>query len=204
MDGFVNWASVVMTFVNKTDWTTVLVAVASGGSAIFGNFWLWARQAKKERESVRAGLLAEVSALVEIAERRGYLGYLWDVHNLLLCTADEVLEERPLETFELRVPIGEHHNRVYQQNVGKLGMLSPREVRQIVRFYQLIDSFRSDVVEGGVLYDGNKDFVVWQGTALVLQEALQVGRQLTQPKHSWWRRLSRRGQNVDAEQTSES
>ncbi|EWC43381.1 hypothetical protein [Stutzerimonas stutzeri] len=188
----------MMEIAGKVDWTTVLVALATGLSAAYGNVWLSIKQAKRERTSVRAALLAEVGALVELCDRREYLPYIREVAEYLEALTDEQLEEFAEDAFFLKVPISEHYNRVYQENVGRLGTLSVDEARQIVRFYQLVDSVRSDVTENGVLYEGCKQEIVWRETAGVLESALEIGRRLTSERVPMWRRWIQRGRNVDA------
>jgi len=80
------------------DWTTVSVALITAASAASGPFWMWHRQAARERESVRAALLAEVLALVELVELRGYVEGLRTAQAYLAppegLTITEIFERR--------------------------------------------------------------------------------------------------------------
>lgn len=55
------------------EWTTVCVSLASGLAGASGPVVLWHVQARRERASVKASLLAEVSALLEMVARRHYV-----------------------------------------------------------------------------------------------------------------------------------
>lgn len=108
------------------------------------------RQAKSESRSVRAAIIAEVLAIVALVERRDYVTKLRD-------KAKEIKEIRVLGLKkDLKINLPEHYNRIYQENAKRLGPLSSVEAAQVVRFYQLIDSFRSDVTDGGVLFNGTR------------------------------------------------
>ena len=56
----VDWTPVVES-IAATNWTAVLVSAATGLTAVAGPVWVWYSQAKRERLSVRAALLVEVS-----------------------------------------------------------------------------------------------------------------------------------------------
>jgi hypothetical protein len=105
------------------DWTTVSVALITAVSAAGGPFWIWHRQAARERESVRAALMAEVLALVELVELRGYLDGLRDAQAYLSppggASVTEIFEPRFLQ---YSVNIHEHYNRVFRQTLrGSVG-----------------------------------------------------------------------------------
>lgn len=168
------------------DWTTVSVALITALSAAGGPYWIWHRQAARERASVRAALLAEVLALVELVELRGYAQGLREAEEYVRSSPDsEVGETRSLE---FSVNINDHYNRVYQANVTRLGGLSPHEANQIVRFYQMTDSVKSDVTAGGVLAKGSDNPVAFREAADLLDAAMMIGRELTAtPRRSKWR-----------------
>jgi len=166
---------------NKTtDWSTLGVALITAFAGIGGTYLTAARQSKAESRSVRAAIIAEVLALVELFERRAYL-------DKLRTEAKTLKQPRPLNlplTFQINLP--EHYNRIYQENAKRLGSLSSIEAAQVVRFYQLIDSLRSDVTEGGVLFNGTRDAQHFESAAEVLSAALEVGNSMTLDRKSWW------------------
>ncbi|RVD78455.1 hypothetical protein [Pseudomonas koreensis] len=147
MTGVNDWGPVIDALA-QANWTAILVPVIPGVAAIVGPLFLWYRQSKRESSSVRAGLLAEVAALVEIVERRGFLPALREKQRLLAFRSSSAAAafRRDPESFEVR--IDSHFNRVYQANVSKLGVLTADEAKQIVRFHQLADSVRIDVTAG--------------------------------------------------------
>ncbi|HCH7785863.1 TPA: hypothetical protein NNM78_005344 [Pseudomonas aeruginosa] len=195
----ISWAQVALKMVDKTDWTTVLVGLVSGIAGFLGNYWLTWKQGRGEVASIRAALVAEVAALVEIEEVREYELHMRQMSYFLRTHAD-VLHDYEPETFQFRISIAEHYNRVYQQHVATLGRLSPIESREFVRFYQFVDSFRADVSENGVLYEGSRDHQVWGETAEILASALDVGRRLASTQSPWWKRLLQHRKVIDANQ----
>ncbi|MGY2275727.1 MULTISPECIES: hypothetical protein [Pseudomonas] len=164
-----------------TDWTTVLVALATGGTAALGPVLLWIKQAQGERKSVRAALFAEVSALIELVERRHYLNDMKRYEAFLLPLTRRELDELNPDDFKYPITVGEHYNRVYQANVSRLGILSAVEARQIVRFYQLADSVRADVSPGGPLYSGTTNRQSYTEAIGILEDAIEIGTALTRP-----------------------
>lgn len=170
------------------DWTTVSVALITAASAAGGPFWIWHRQAARERESVRAALLAEVLALVELVELRGYVEGLRTAQAYLAPPEGlSITEVYELRFLKYPLNIHESYNRVYQSNVNRLGGLSPHESKQIVRFYQLTDSVRLDVTEGGILFEGTADTDKFREAAELLETAMKIGRELTaEPIKSRW------------------
>lgn len=177
----VDWTAVI----KGVDWTTVLVALVTGVTAAGGPYLIWLKQAKSERRSVRAALLAEVSALIEIVEIRGYLRDLRAAEAALSNLEQWQLDTLSSSDFQFQVPIGEHYNRVYQSNVNRLGSLSAREARMVVRFYQLADSVKADISEGGVLFIGSLDAEDFKDAADILETAMELGRQFVDST-PWW------------------
>lgn len=55
----------------------------------------------------------------------------------------------------------------------------------VVRFFQLADSARADVTEGGVLYEGSKDPEDFRDAACILETAIQLGKAFVSVK-PWW------------------
>lgn len=169
------------------DWTTVLVALSTGLTAAGGPIWIASRQAKHERLSVRSAFLSEVAALIEIVEIRGYLQDLRETERLLKASDPEYLVQLSIENFRFSVPISNEYNMVYRANLSRLGGLSSTEARQLVRFYQLTDSVKADITEGGVLYMGTKNPEAFQKAADLIEKAIEIGRSLTTPKKPrWW------------------
>lgn len=160
-----------------TAWSTVAVALISALAGIGGAYLMNSnRLARQESRGVRAAILAEVAALVELAERRDYLRVL----RTMAVEAREFYSVNPdhPEDFTLSIPLSENYNRIYLQNAQRIGVLSADEARQVVRFYQLVDSLVCDVREGGLLHDGTRDGKNFDDTADVLEAAIGIAQEL--------------------------
>ena len=84
--------------------------------------------------------------------------------------------------------VPEGYNIVYRNHVTKLGTLKGHETRDVVRFYQLIDSAIADVAEGGALGSGSDDPAAFREAAEVLTQATALARSLN-AKDSWKSRI---------------
>lgn len=175
-----------------TNWTTVFVALVTGGTAVCGPLLLWYKQVKRERESVRASLLAEVAALLEMVERRNYVKDLRAKEAYLISLTQDQLKLINPDEWGFELPAAGNYNRVYQANLSRLGALSAVEATQIVRFHQFADSVRADVTSDGVLAIGCVDHESYGETAGILEAAIEIGTQLTKPRLSGWQRLKSR------------
>lgn len=133
----------------------------------------WFGKARRERDTVRVALVAEVTALRDIAQERRY------VHDLLE-TADELKQldesERPGKTFRVSVP--DHYCRVYVAHIAKLGMLEAEDAKLVVRFYQYADSVVTDISKGGALYEGSNEPGAFEENAQILSLAIEVANEL--------------------------
>lgn len=188
MLGDIDWSPLVASF-GKIDWTTVLVALITGVTAASGPVLLWYKQGEKERGGVRAALLAEVRALVEIIECRGYLSSIRQLEAQLAAAPVTIFGPATLVGMEVR--IDSNFNRIYLGNIERLGVLSPEEATQIVRFYQLVSAFSVDVSPGGALTKGVSSHLAFKECGDLLELFLEIGRRLTATEKSrtWWARL---------------
>jgi hypothetical protein len=177
MSGEIDWGPVVQSLA-AVNWTAILIAFISGLAAVTGPFWLWKRQSKRESASVKASLLAEVEALIEIVERRRFLPILREKQALLTARRKSLIGTFAALPEVFSVRIDSQYNRVYQGNVTKLGVLSAEEAKQIVRFHQLADSVRLDVTSGGALARGTDSPEVYGEAADLLEMALEIGHSL--------------------------
>ena len=126
---------------------------------------------RRETKKIKAALIAEISALVTIAEERKYLQGLEEAQKCL---------ERQTSgaTYCIAVRIPEHYSRIYQANAERIGLLKPETARKIVHFHQFIDAIVQDVTSGGALAEGSEldGFVE---AATILRRALQLGKELS-------------------------
>ena len=175
MAGDIDWAPLVLSFA-AVNWTAVLTGVVSAGAAVSGPLLLWKKQTRREAATVRASLLAEFDALMEIIELRGYLPALQEYEALLI--ADRTSGKSEIGTMFFQANIDSDFNRVYQASVTKLGVLKADEAKQIVRFHQFADSVRLDVIEGGVLAVGSDDPEAFREAIVLLETMLKIGKAL--------------------------
>lgn len=180
MPAEIDWTPLVQSLA-ATNWTAVLVAVVSAFVTLVGPVRLWKKQMKKESESVKASLFAEVAALVEIVERRNYLPSLraYEAQLRSQSTSPYSAFQGDEGVWSFEVHIDSQFNRVYQGNLSKLGVLTAEDAKQIVRFHQLADSVRLDVMPGGFLAKGTRDAEAFKETADLLEMAMEIGRALT-------------------------
>lgn len=141
-------------------------AVSTGIPALITE-WL---NRRRERAQLEASLLAEVAALVEIADSRSYLKGLKTVRDLL--------KQQPSHTtYSYSVRIPEHYSRIYQENANRIGLIDSATAKKIVQFHHFIDAVVQDVTPGGSLSAGS-EIKGFDEAAEILRKALEIGRQL--------------------------
>ena len=114
---------------------TILVTILGAILAISGGFAEKIYQRRKERESLRAALRAEIQAILAIVERRHYIAAL---SNLI-----EAIRGGSTNFFERR--IGSRYDIVFRSNCDKLGLLSSETAARTVRFYFQVSSVVLDL-----------------------------------------------------------
>lgn len=125
-----------------------VAALIVGVASFIGTIYNASRQRRQDREATKAAIIAEVSALASIIEKRMY-------RESLEAVAMEV--EATNEACSLHVPVPAHYCRVYEANVSSIGLMPAEQAKQVVRFYQLIDSVIADVSKGGAIAGGTND-----------------------------------------------
>ncbi len=160
------------------NWTAVLTALIGGAAGAAVPLVLHFSGARREKESVRAAILAEISSLADIIERRGYEHDLWCERENLSMRLENAPSGFSVAPGILQVPIPADYNLIYRQNCQRLGLLKPGEASQVVHFYQLLQSVVADITPGGVLYEGTHDSERFTETLLVLNEAIDVAVRL--------------------------
>ncbi|WP_282412279.1 hypothetical protein [Pseudomonas sp. PS01299] len=176
--GEIDWSPVVESLA-KANWTAIVVALVSGVVAIKAPLLLWKRQSERESASVKAALFAEVSALVEIVERRGFIDALRERQATLASRQASAQRTSDVAPEFYEVLIDNQFNRVYQANLTRFGVLTVEEAGQLVRFHQFADSVRLDVIPGGGLAVGTNNPDLFQEAADLLQTAMEIGYSLT-------------------------
>lgn len=156
----------------KVEWASVFSFIGLAVTPITAAL-AWYSKSRQERTSVRIALVAEVTALRDIAEQRGY-------RQELLETARHLsgLPEAERTVIPYRVSVPDHYCRVYVAHVSKLGMLKGQDAKLVVTFYQYADSVVTDVTKGGVLYEGSDDPKPFEENAQILTLAIEAANDL--------------------------
>ncbi|HBO4442103.1 hypothetical protein OPY27_03125 [Pseudomonas aeruginosa] len=164
-----------------TDWTTVLVGLIGAAAGAGPTLYLHLSGVRRERQAVRAAILAEIRALVDLIERRGYLSHVRTEYQTLSLSLAMVTPFTQQEVAEasLRVLVPPDYNLIYRENATRLGCLEPGEAAQVVKFYQLIQSVIADVTPGGLLYEGTREARQISETLAIFEEAMRVGKALS-------------------------
>ena len=115
---------------------TILATILGGILAISGGFAEKIYEQRKERESLRAALRAEIQAILAIVERRDYIAGL--------SKFIEAIKGGAPDLFEIR--IGKDYDIVFRTNCGKLGLLPSDTAAKTVGFYYLVSSIVEDLV----------------------------------------------------------
>lgn len=109
-----------------TDWTTVLVGLIGAAAGAGPTLYLHLSGVRRERQAVRAAILAEIRALVDLIERRGYLSHVrteYQTLSLSLAMATPFTQQEVAEA-SLRVLVPPDYNLIYRENATRLGALS--------------------------------------------------------------------------------
>lgn len=180
-----------------TDWTTVFVAFISGSFAFLGAsipVFLHFYGLRRERKSVRAALLAEISALAQLIQLQGYEQEIWnELEQAKQRWAAQTHPDDDVAPLVYVVPVPETYNLIYRENVSRLGSLSPNDAAQVVMFYQVVQSVVVDVSEKGYLGSGTYNAVQVESTIKMLGQAVRIAEALT-ARRRWWTLCGRRGE----------
>lgn len=156
-------------------WLPVLAAI---GGALVGGLttaipavWRDARARQAERVSVTTALVAEVSAMLAILERRRYLHSMRELTERLKGAGQDcgIL-------FSVRVP--DHYSRVYQANVARLGVVDPLLAAKLIEFHQLVDAIVQDITPDGVFGRGEGDLAGLKQMVDIGESAVAVGAEI--------------------------
>lgn len=162
----------------KNEWLPVIAAIGGafvgGISTFFPSFFLEKRKSNLEKRSVEIAIVSEVSALLEVIERREY------VHDLK--KEIDYLKQNPHEKVQFAVKVPAHYSQVYQQHIFKIGLLHPELSAKIIRFHQLIDSVVQDIATDVVVADAGGDLKTLGELLTIFESAVTVGREIVGEK----------------------
>lgn len=128
---------------------------------------------KREAKKIEASLVAEIKALIEVADARNY--------QITLNKICAHLQSKPQgTTYSFTVNVSQEYSRIYQANAHQIGVIQTEQAVDIVRFHQLIDAVIQDVRPGGLLSNG-APLHAFTETEKIFKFALDIGRKLKSP-----------------------
>ena len=129
----------------SSQWMPVIAAI--GGAAVGGFIPLLVqmvegyRQEKRNKQAVAHQIFAEVTAILEIIEKRQY------VQHMKSLSAQLAINPKFIQTYQ--VQISEEFSPMYKANIDRLPLLDPSLQTKIVKFYRFLSALIEDVKPGG-------------------------------------------------------
>lgn len=137
--------------------TGIFTLLAGWGGYLHSDF--------KKKKSVKKAILAEMAAIIEVAEERG-------LRDAFQAGADGDIPS-------LRFDTHESYRVVFDGNVSNIGLLDSKDAEKIVRFYQLSGSIVISFKEGGTLTaPTDRSREAFAETLRLYDEAMAVGKTL--------------------------
>ena len=165
-----------LTSSKPNEWLPVYAALGGAiAGAIASFFPTWLIERRREAafaKQIESCLLAEISALVEIIDRRGYLSALKDV-------ADYLRQSPEGTQYKFAVDVPSHYSRVYQDNCKHIGVVRSDIAQQIIVFHQLVDAVVQDMKPNGVFSEG-ATLETFEEMEVIFGEAMDIARKLLQ------------------------
>jgi len=151
-------------------WSAILGALAGGAVSLFPQLLLERIRAKKKSGAVQSAIYAEISGLIDTIGERGYV-------EALRVALDDYDDLKGNGTMYLAIDTPPHYNRIYSTLSEELGHLDKEKVREIVLFYQKIDSIVQDLSPDSVFADGLPKEVL-EADLRLLQSAVSLGQRI--------------------------
>ncbi|MBA5764677.1 hypothetical protein H2O73_20145 [Vibrio sp. 404] len=155
------------------EWIPVLSAlggaVVGGLVTFFPTKYLEERRAKEFSRQIQNSIIAEVSALMRVIEKRKYVESVEE--------AIKYLKENPDGQFTLYADIPLHYSQIYQGQCNNIGILDREVARDIINFYQLIDAIVQDIKLNGT-FSTHPSLEAYQESLAMFQLAVQIGKNL--------------------------
>jgi hypothetical protein len=155
-------------------WIPVIAAIlgaAVGGLVpIFVRIYEEYRARKINRNAVANQIYAEISALLEIIDKRQYLQDIQMIVNQL------TVNPNYQQTFQIQ--ISEDISQMYKINLDRLPLLNPSLQTKIVKFYRFLDALVQDVKPGGVFNISPITIYGAQQFLLIANEAITLGQEI--------------------------
>lgn len=138
-------------------------------ASIIPTFFIERYREQNFSKQIKKCIIAEISAILRVAEQRKYLEHLQGIVNYL--------KLNPNESCKLVVDIPAHYSRVYQENCKHLGVINSKSSRDIIVFYQLIDALVQDIKPNGA-FGSNQSLRAYEEDLRILTDALDIARKL--------------------------
>jgi hypothetical protein len=158
----------------SSQWVPVIAAI--GGAAVGGFIPLLIkmiegyREEKRNKQAVAHQIYAEVTAILEIVDKRQYLQHM----NAL--AAQFLLNPNLIQTYQIQV--SDDFSIMYKANIDRLSLLNPNLQTKIVKFYRFLSALIEDVKLGGgfnsqpITQYGCNQFI------LIATEAVALGNEI--------------------------
>jgi len=109
--------------------------IAFLGGWLINSYARW-RDTNSLRKNIASAFYGEIIALLNLAKRRKYLGQLKELRNMVATESDLI---------SVRVPINKNSFKVYDNNIGSIGILKHPIPSKISRFYIMVSMILSDL-----------------------------------------------------------
>ncbi|MCW8357055.1 MULTISPECIES: hypothetical protein [Marinomonas] len=157
------------------EWLPVYAALGGAVAGAIASFFpTWIMEKRRDvnfSRQIENCLLAEIKALVEIIDHRGYLLAIEETVTYLRTQPEGVL-------CTLIVDVPPHYSRVYQDNCKNIGVIINGKASEIITFHQLIDAVVQDIKPDGAFSSG-ATLDTFEKMLKIFEEALSIGRSLT-------------------------
>lgn len=164
-----------LTASKPSEWLPVYAALGGAIAGAIASFVpTWIMEKRRERNfsrQIENSLLAEIAALIEIADHRNYLSAIQE-------TVEYLREQPQGSAAVLIVDVPPHYSRVYQDNCKSIGVISNEVASEIIIFHQLIDAVVQDIKPNGAFSSG-ATLETFEQMLQIFEQALNIGRKLT-------------------------
>jgi len=109
--------------------------IAFIGGWLINSYGRW-KDANSLRKNIASAFYGEIIALLNLAKRRKYLGQLKELRKIIASESD---------LFAVRVPINKNSFKVYDNNIGSIGILKHPLPSKISRFYIMVSMILGDL-----------------------------------------------------------
>ncbi len=158
----------------SSPWITVATAlggvIVGGLLTFYSNFFLERNKRLHERKVVTTALVSEIQAILTIIEHRKYVEHMKAIFLRLQN------QQGAMAHYKVRVP--DHYSRVYQANLGRLGLLNSKLAAKIVEFHQLTDAIVQDITPGGEIAERGGGTEAFRQMLLLSERAVAIGNEI--------------------------